>query len=144
LFSLGHDGPPASDREDTGQSPAPATPFFKHSPPISAATAGSAAVAVDVVVAATTSRRWLVASTSSTAATDNEQHPIGKALGVCSSPVPTICSTICPITFEVCWPVFYGFSVMWMWNVMTACIIVHNMIIENEWDDSIYDHGWDF
>jgi hypothetical protein len=31
-----------------------------------------------------------------------------------------------------------------MWNVMTACVIMHNMIIENERDDNIYDQGWDF
>jgi hypothetical protein len=31
-----------------------------------------------------------------------------------------------------------------MWNVMTACVIMHNMIVENERDDSIYDQGWDF
>jgi hypothetical protein len=31
-----------------------------------------------------------------------------------------------------------------MWNVMTACVIMHNTIVENERDDSIYDQGWDF
>jgi hypothetical protein len=31
-----------------------------------------------------------------------------------------------------------------MWNVMTACVIMHNMIVENERNDSIYDQGWDF
>jgi hypothetical protein len=31
-----------------------------------------------------------------------------------------------------------------MWNVMTACAIMHNMIVENERDDNIYDQGWDF
>jgi leucyl aminopeptidase (aminopeptidase T) len=31
-----------------------------------------------------------------------------------------------------------------MWNVMTACVIMHNMIVENERDDSIYVQGWDF
>jgi hypothetical protein len=31
-----------------------------------------------------------------------------------------------------------------MWNVMTACMIMHNMIIENERDDNIYNQGWDF
>jgi hypothetical protein len=29
-------------------------------------------------------------------------------------------------------------------NVMSACVIMHNMIVENEQDDSIYDQGWDF
>jgi hypothetical protein len=27
---------------------------------------------------------------------------------------------------------------------MTACVIMHNMIIDDECDDSIYDQGWDF
>jgi hypothetical protein len=31
-----------------------------------------------------------------------------------------------------------------MWEVMTACVIMHNMIIEKEHDDSVYDQGWDF
>jgi hypothetical protein len=31
-----------------------------------------------------------------------------------------------------------------MWEVMTACVIMHNMIIEEEHDDSVYDQGWDF
>jgi hypothetical protein len=31
-----------------------------------------------------------------------------------------------------------------MWNVMIACVILHNMIVKNKWDDSIYDQGWDF
>jgi hypothetical protein len=31
-----------------------------------------------------------------------------------------------------------------MWNVMTAYVIMLNMIVENEWDGSIYDQGWDF
>jgi hypothetical protein len=31
-----------------------------------------------------------------------------------------------------------------MWNVMTACVIMHNMTVENKEDDNIYDQGWDF
>jgi hypothetical protein len=27
---------------------------------------------------------------------------------------------------------------------MTVCVIMHNMIAENERDDNIYDKGWDF
>jgi hypothetical protein len=31
-----------------------------------------------------------------------------------------------------------------MWEVMNACVIMHNMIVEEERDDSVYDQGWDF
>jgi hypothetical protein len=31
-----------------------------------------------------------------------------------------------------------------MSSVMTACVIMHNMIVENERCDNIYDQGWDF
>ncbi|XP_020173722.1 uncharacterized protein [Aegilops tauschii subsp. strangulata] len=31
-----------------------------------------------------------------------------------------------------------------LWEVMTACVIMHNMIVEDERDDSIYDQGFDF
>jgi hypothetical protein len=31
-----------------------------------------------------------------------------------------------------------------MWQVMTACVIMHNMIVKEEHDDSVYDQGWDF
>jgi hypothetical protein len=31
-----------------------------------------------------------------------------------------------------------------MWEVMKACVIMHNMIVEEERDDSVYDQGWDF
>jgi hypothetical protein len=31
-----------------------------------------------------------------------------------------------------------------MWEVMTACLIMHNMIVEEECDDSVYDQGRDF
>ena len=30
------------------------------------------------------------------------------------------------------------------WEVMTACVIMHNMIVEDERDDSIFDQGFDF
>jgi hypothetical protein len=31
-----------------------------------------------------------------------------------------------------------------MWEVMTACVIMHNMIVEDERDDGIHDQGWEF
>jgi hypothetical protein len=31
-----------------------------------------------------------------------------------------------------------------MWEVMTAYAITHNMIIEDECDDNMYDQGWKF
>jgi hypothetical protein len=31
-----------------------------------------------------------------------------------------------------------------MWEVMTICVIMHNMIIEDEGDNNIYDQGWEF
>ena len=31
-----------------------------------------------------------------------------------------------------------------LWEVMTACVIMHNMIVEDERGDSIYDQGFDF
>jgi hypothetical protein len=31
-----------------------------------------------------------------------------------------------------------------LWEVMIACVIMHNMIIEDEHDDNIYDQGWDY
>jgi hypothetical protein len=27
---------------------------------------------------------------------------------------------------------------------MTACVVMHNMIVHEEWDDNIYDGDWDF
>jgi hypothetical protein len=35
-------------------------------------------------------------------------------------------------------------SVQQMWEIITACVIMHNIIIEEECDDSVYDQGWDF
>ncbi|XP_073358349.1 uncharacterized protein [Aegilops tauschii subsp. strangulata] len=31
-----------------------------------------------------------------------------------------------------------------LWEVMTACVIVHNMIVKDERDDRIFDQGFDF
>jgi hypothetical protein len=35
-------------------------------------------------------------------------------------------------------------SIQQMWEVMTACVIMHNMIVEEEGAGSVYDQGWDF
>jgi hypothetical protein len=32
-------------------------------------------------------------------------------------------------------------SVQQIWEVMTACVVMHNMIVEAERDDSVYDQG---
>ena len=31
-----------------------------------------------------------------------------------------------------------------LWEVMMACVIMHNVIVEDERDDSIFDEGFDF
>jgi hypothetical protein len=31
-----------------------------------------------------------------------------------------------------------------MWEVMTACVIMYNMIVKDERDDGIHDQGWEF
>jgi hypothetical protein len=31
-----------------------------------------------------------------------------------------------------------------MWEVMTACEIMHNMIVKDEHDEGILDQGWEF
>jgi hypothetical protein len=31
-----------------------------------------------------------------------------------------------------------------MWKVMTTCVIIHNMIVQEERDDGIYDGNWKF
>jgi hypothetical protein len=31
-----------------------------------------------------------------------------------------------------------------MWEVMTACVIMHNMIVKDECDEDIHDQGWEF
>jgi hypothetical protein len=31
-----------------------------------------------------------------------------------------------------------------MWEVMTACMIRHNMIVEDKCNDGIHDQGWEF
>jgi hypothetical protein len=37
-----------------------------------------------------------------------------------------------------------AWSVQQMWEVMTAYVIMHNMIVEEEHDGSVYDQGWGF
>ncbi|XP_073359707.1 uncharacterized protein [Aegilops tauschii subsp. strangulata] len=36
------------------------------------------------------------------------------------------------------------FAQMKLWEVMTACVIMHNMIVEDERDESIFDQGFDY
>jgi hypothetical protein len=31
-----------------------------------------------------------------------------------------------------------------MWEIMTACVIMDNMIIDDERDDGLHDQGWQF
>ena len=31
-----------------------------------------------------------------------------------------------------------------LWEVMTVCVIMHNMIVEDERDDRIFDQRWEF
>jgi hypothetical protein len=31
-----------------------------------------------------------------------------------------------------------------MWEVVTACVIMHNMIVNDERDEGIHDQGWEF
>jgi hypothetical protein len=30
-----------------------------------------------------------------------------------------------------------------MWEVMIACVFMHNMIVEDELDGSLFDQGWE-
>jgi hypothetical protein len=31
-----------------------------------------------------------------------------------------------------------------LWEVMIACVVMHNMIVEEVRDDNVYGHGWEF
>jgi hypothetical protein len=31
-----------------------------------------------------------------------------------------------------------------MWEVIASCVIIHNMIVKDERDESIHDQGWEF
>ena len=46
------------------------------------------------------------------------------------------------------WRIVRNSALSWderkLWEVMTACVIMHNMIIEDERDESIFDQGFDY
>ena len=46
------------------------------------------------------------------------------------------------------WGIVWNTALTWItqkfWEVMTACVIMHNMITEDERDNSIYDQWFDF
>jgi hypothetical protein len=49
---------------------------------------------------------------------------------------------------QSCWAIIChpakAWSVQQMWEVMTACVIMHDIIVEEEHDDTVYDQGWYF
>jgi hypothetical protein len=46
------------------------------------------------------------------------------------------------------WGIVRNHALSWderkLWEVMTACVIMHNMIVEDERDESIFDQGFDY
>jgi hypothetical protein len=53
--------------------------------------------------------------------------------------VHLVCSNLGGLLFTI--PREHG-STEVMWEVMTACVIMHNMIVEDERDEGIHDQGW--
>jgi hypothetical protein len=49
---------------------------------------------------------------------------------------------------QSCWAIIRHLARSWshaqLWEVITACVIMHNMIVNEERDDIKYGQGWEF
>jgi hypothetical protein len=42
------------------------------------------------------------------------------------------------------WAIVWHPARIWIIEVMTTCVVMHNMIVENESDEGLHDQGWEF